>query len=441
LNTATNLTGKTRLSLLIGLLLLAGATEFSFRGPVRLWNGGMGWNDFLSPYIQATTWVHGKDPYSVQSLITYWPADVSRPSFVDSDAAAGRLERKRGIPSPYPLPSLVLISLFAALPWKIAVLLWSVISVIAVVVAAFALLAVCRCHLAELRSQIFLASVFALAPLHTGLATANPAVLAIAVSVISLWAKDAHREKAAGFLLAFAICMKPTVAAGLLLYFLVRRRWILIVTSSAVAGAVGIVGVVRLAFAGTPWISSYIENGRRMFATGSVDDFTRTAVVRFNMINSQVFFGGLLSDASTVKFLSHLLGLIMLIAWVWLCYRRRTSTGLLEIGAISILSLIAVYHRFYDAALLILPLAWSLLVVSKRSTQMIILATIAPFFVPGPIFLTNLANAGYISANITDRWWWNAIILPYQAWDLILLSGMLLYFLWKEPPERSQPAL
>jgi hypothetical protein len=439
-NKVTNLTGKKWLAVLVSLLLLACVMEFLFRGPVRLLNGGMGWNDFLSPYIQSTAWAHGKDPYSVQSLIAYWPREVSRPGFVDLDAAIGKLEMKRGMPSPYPLPSLVLISIFAALPWNIALWLWSAINVVAIVIAAFALLEVCGCRLRDLRSQLFLAAVLALAPLHTGLATANPAVLAIALVVIALWASQTHREKTAGVLLALAICLKPTVAAGLLLYYLLRRRWVLAVTAGATAATIGIAGVVRLAVTGTPWISSYLENNRRMFATGSVDDFTRAAPLRFNMINSQIFFGEMLSNASTVKLLSLFLGVALLLCWVWLCYRRRTSTGLLEISAISILSLIAMYHRFYDAALLILPLAWSLLRTSKRFIQLITFAAITPFFMPGAIFLTDHASFGYIPAATAHQWWWNVIILPHEAWDLILLSVLLLYFLWRESPERSESA-
>jgi glycosyl transferase family 87 len=420
-------------------VLLASVMECAVRGPLRLLREGTGWNDFLAPYIQATAWTHGEDPYSTKSLIAFWPSDVSRPPFVDSEAEAGRLEMKRGIPSPYPLPSLVLISLFAALPWQIALSLWSAISVVAVIAAALALLAICGCPLVKLRSQIFLAAVFALAPLHTGLATANPAVLAIALCVGAVWASHERRAKTAGILLALAICLKPTVAAGFLLYYLLRRDWTLVITTCAAAATIGVAGVARLAVAGTPWISSYLENSRRMFATGSVDDFARTVGVRFNMINSQVFFGGLFSNPSTVRLLSQLLGIGLLVCWIWLCYRRRGSTGLLEISAISILSLIAVYHRFYDATLLILPLAWNLLLVSKRSSQVIVLAAIAPFFVPGPIVLTGLASSGYVPAAITNQWWWDAIILPHEAWDLILLSVLLLYFLWRETPKRLPP--
>jgi hypothetical protein len=424
-------------SLLIGVLLLASLSEFSIRGPLRLFDVGMEWNDFLSPYIQTRAWLHGADPYDAQSLIVFWPSHNPRPTFVDADAAKGVLEKNCGMPSPYPLTSLVLLSVFAVLPWRVALTAWIAISVVAVVLAASALVEVCGRRLQDPRSVIFLALAFALAPVHTGLATANPAILSVSLVVGTFWAVRKNRNTISAVLLALAVCLKPTVAGGFLLYFVVRRHWRLLATTSVVTVVVALIGWVRLAVAGMNWIPSYLENSRRMFAVGSVDDFTRASWLRFNLLNAQVFFGGLVRDASMANLLARLLGVILLISWIWLCWRRRSSTGLLEISAISILSLIAVYHRFYDAALLMLPLAWSVLLVSRRSAALLTLATIAPFLVPGPALLAYFASTERIPMSIAGGWWWNGVVMPHEAWDLILLSLLLLYFLWTDLSETT----
>jgi hypothetical protein len=436
----SNQAGNRWRGVLVGLLLLASLAEFAMRGPVRLLHGGMGWNDFLSPYIQAKAWAHGDDPYTAQSLIRWWPTDNWRPPFVDENASARTLEMKRGMPSPYPISSLALLSPFAALPWHVALSLWEGISAAAVILAALALLAVCGSRFFDPCSQIFLVTMFALAPLHTGFATANPAMLAVSLVVAAFWATHSGREKTAGVLLAIAICLKPTVAGGLFLYYLLRRRWFVLAVTGTIAGIVTVVGASRLAVAHVHWLPSYVENSRRMFAAGSVDDFSRASGLRFNMINAQVFFGGIFSSGSTANLLARLLGIVLLVLWTWLCFRRRTSTGLLEVSVISILSLVAVYHRFYDAALLILPLAWSLLLVGKRSASFAILGAVVPFFVPGPTLLSDLAKSGHISQNITNSWWWYAIVLPHEAWDLILVTILLLWFMWREPPEKAVSA-
>lgn len=422
------MTSKTWCSILIALMLLASVAEFSVRGPLRLVRG-MGWNDFLSPYIQAKAWAHGQDPYSGRSLVSYWPSDDERPPWVETEAANGTLEMKRGIPTPYPLSSLVVLSPFTLIPWSVAEWLWIVISVAAVVVCPFALLSICGHTLFNPRAQLFVAAAFALAPLHTGLATANPAMLSVGLTAGTVWAKRSGRAKTAAILLAIAVCLKPTVAGGLLLYYLIRRQWKVVGIVCGIAAVVGVLGVSRLALAGVPWLPSYLENTRRIFAPGSLADFTRTDAIRFNMINAQVFFYSVLRNTSAANLVSRFLGSTLLGAWLWLCYRRQTRSELLEMSAIFIVSLIAVYHRFYDASLLIWPLAWCLLVVRKRSAALLTLATIVPFFVPGPVILAQLARSGWIAPNITNSGWWGAILLSHEVWDLILLAVLLLYFL------------
>ncbi|MGO8795542.1 MAG: glycosyltransferase family 87 protein [Candidatus Sulfotelmatobacter sp.] len=431
-----NVTSKKWLGVLVAMLLFACVAEFAIRGPVWLLQA-MGWNDFLSPYIQANAWAHGKDPYSAQTLVSFWPPGNSRPPWVDTEAANGTLEMTRGIPSPYPVTSFVVLSPFALLPWPLALILWGAVNLAAIALAPFALLSVCGIHPFELRAQLFLAAVFALAPLHTGLATANPAMLAVGLSFAAFWAAHSGKLTTDGILLALAICLKPTVAGGLLLYYVVRRQWKVAGVACALSATIALIGISRLALPGVPWFSSYFENTRHIFAPGSMDDFTRPDAIRFNMINAQVLFYSLLRNATIASRLSLLLGVTLLGCWLWLCYRRRTRSELIAISAISVLSLIAGYHRFYDAALLIWPLTWSLLVVRKRSTSFVILLTIVPFLVPGATLLSD--RMGSIPPAIVNGWWWRALVAPHRAWDLIFLAILPLYFLARKLSEASPP--
>ena len=424
------MTSKKWQSILVVVLLVVAVTEFGIRGPLRIAHG-TGWNDFLFPYIQAKAWAHGEDPYSPRSLISDWPSHVQRPPWVESDAASGLLELKRGIPTPYPLSSLVVLSPFTVLPWSVAITLWIVISTGAAVLSPFALISLCGVAIADLRAQVFLVAVFALTPLHTGLGTANPAMLAISLTVAAVWAEHRGKLSLAGALLAVAVCLKPTVAGGVLLYYLVRRRWRVTGIACAIAVAVAGLAVLRFQLAGVPWMASYIENTHRIFAAGSLADFARPDAIRFNMINAQVLFYSLLGNAPLANRLAQLLGAGLLGLWLWLCYRQRAPSELLEISAISVLSLISVYHRFYDAAVLIWPLAWCLLLVERRSVTILITAMIAPFLMPGPAVLTELASTGRIPSLVVNGWWWNAIVLPHEVWFLIFLTLLLLGFMFR----------
>jgi hypothetical protein len=359
---------------------------------------------------------------------------------VDRDAANGLLELKRGIPTPYPLTSLVVLSPFSLLAWSAAEPLWIVLNLAAVVLLPFALLSLCGCNLASLRAQLFLAAMFALAPLHTGLGTANPAMFAISLTVFTVWAARFDRAKTAGILLAIAVCLKPTVAGGLLLFYLIRRQWKVAGIACVFAALIGIIGASRLALAGVPWLASYFDNTRKIFAPGSLADFTARDALRFNMINAQVLLSSFCRSAFVADQLAHLLGAALLGCWLWFGWRRRARSELLEISAISVIILISVYHRFYDAALLIWPLAWSLLLASRRSTAVLTLVAILPFLVPGPTLLSELARAGRIPPAVSSGWWWNTVILSHEIWDLIFLAFLLLYFMGRGLSEES-PAM
>jgi hypothetical protein len=83
-------------------------------------------------------------------------------------------------------------------------------------------------------------------------------------------------------------------------------------------------------------------------------------------------------------------------------------------------------------------LAWSLLLVRKRLFAALTLATICPFLVPGAALLDKLALAGRIPSAIANGWWWNTIVMPHEAWDLILLAVLLLYVMSRDSVDESE---
>jgi hypothetical protein len=422
--------------ILVLAVLLASLAEFWVRGPLRLLHA-TGWNDFMSPYIQAKAWAEGKDPYSAQILVSLWPTDNPRPNWVDTDAAQGLLEKKRGMPTPYPLTSLVLLSPFTLMSWTMAFRLWTLVTIAAVLATALAFLSISAATLWRPRSQLFLAAMFALAPLHTGVAAGNPAILSISFGVLAVAAARTGRATWAGLLLAAAICLKPTVAIGLLLYFIVLRQWKIAAVSFGLAVLVELVGALRAVAGGVHWLSSYLADAHRIFGPGSLADFARSDPIRFNMVNGQVFVYSLLGNTGAANLLCWLLFFALGAWWILLCYDRDDS-DVLKISAISILTLVPIYHRTYDALLLAWPLAWAILLIRNHRRQLIVLLMIAPFLVPGPILLANLAQAGRIPPALSTQWWWTAFVLSHEVWDLILLSIVLLCFLSVERRHSSQ---
>ena len=428
---------------LVIFLLLAAAGGFLLRGPIRFVHRQMTWNDFLSPYIQADAWVRGKDPYCAGNIVLLWPPEDPRPDFVAREAADGSLPAKRGIPSLYPVTSLALLAPLTFLKWTVAETLWIAINTILLLLALVFLIAISGVSWRSLRVQFFLAAALALAPLHTGLATGNPAVLAIALTAGAVWADRRHKVIVSGILLALAVCLKPTIALAFVLYLVVCRHWRVVAVASAVTALIAAVAAGWLRHERIAWLASYFDNNRKILASGGLADFTSADPLRFNLVNTQVLFYSLFGSVSLAQWLSFFLAAALLAVWLSLSLRHRSSSeepnrqdGFLEISSLFVLSLLPVYHRFYDAGLLLWPLAWTLLMADRGRRQLWTMLAIAPFFAPGAAFLDRWTEQGRIPQRIAHRGWWNMIVMPHEIWSLIALSILLL--LWMN--SKSRPA-
>jgi hypothetical protein len=250
-------------------------------------------------------------------------------------------------------------------------------------------------------------------------------MLAVSLTVGVVWAARARRNAMAGILLALAICLKPQLGLCLLFYYVVRRHWRIAGLAAMTTALVAIGAGLRLAWAGAVWLPTYRENAAAIFGSGAVADFGHGRS-RFTMLNLQVLLSSFLASRPLINALAIGCAGVLAATWFWLCIRRRHHE-LLEIGAICVISLLPVYHQFYDAALLVWPLSWSMLIVRRRPVVLLTMALIAPFLVPGAAVLDQLTERGWLPAALVDRWWWNALVMPHAVWALLVLSLLLLY--------------
>jgi hypothetical protein len=120
-------------------------------------------------------------------------------------------------------------------------------------------------------------------------------------------------------------------------------------------------------------------------------------------------------------------GGVVLYLWGRLLSERR---DLLISSAVAVLTLLAVYHRFYDAAILCLALAWAASTYahepSLRRVAVGAAACCAVFFVPGAWMLQRLVNDGKISTQAAQSFWWNVIVIRHQNWALVALFVCLM---------------
>jgi glycosyl transferase family 87 len=419
---------------------MAGA-EFMVRGPVRAVRTATQFNDFLSPYIQANAWIRGLDPYSPQTLLKLWPAQAPHFSFLPKEVANGTLVANRGIPTAYPITALVLVAPFSLLPWNVAYAIWLAINLVLFPVTVCVLLSLAGVSYREPAGILLTAAALALAPFHTGIVTGNVSMVAIELSVIAIWAARRRRDVATAVLLAIAAGLKPQIGLCFLLYYLVRRRWRIVGVGLALLAGLAAVGLFRLDFGHTPWLGNYLNDNHILLETGVLGNFTSINPTRFGLINLQVALYPLLGSIGLTNGVAVSVGVIFLIAWLIGMARRcgDDEFELLDLSAIAVISLLPIYHRFYDAALLIFPLGWVILSFGRsRRFAVFSLLLMLPFLIPGGTLLETMESSGRIPSALAHRWWWEMIVMPHQVW-LLLLLGVLL--LCEMVMERSSPTV
>jgi hypothetical protein len=412
-------------NILLVILLLCAGGEFILRGPLRFVHAST-FNDYIPPYVQTRAWMQGEDPYSPQNLLRFWPPEANRVDFLSRVRPDDSLIFNWGIPTAYPLPTFALTAPLAALPWPIAQPVWLVITVLSFAVTVTSMMSFANLLPWTRSGLVFLAISLALAPFHTALAAGSIVSVAVAASAAAVWADSRKHEILAGLLLAAAVSLKPQIGLPFCFYYLVRRRWRIPAVAGGIVAILSTVAAVRLAMSGTVWLQSYLNDNRVLFARGSLGDFTEGNPIRFGLINSQVAAYALLHNRDAANLAAFALAAFAGLAWILLLGKTRRDD--LALSTLVVLSFMPVYHRFYDATLLVFPLAWSLTAWKGQFRAMaraVFVVIIAVFLVPGGSALEQLQRAGQFGA-LRNYWLWNALVLPHESWSILILALLLL---------------
>jgi hypothetical protein len=420
-----------KLKVTLWILIFVAAAVFIVRGPRRFFQNPTSWSDLSQNYAASKLWLKGQSPSDPRNFIALWKHETG-----------SRLETTdiRTHLAP-PLGGLVVMAPVAAFPWRAARVLWVAVLVIAFAATVGALAMAGGFHWNEPRALAFLAACLALAPFQTGIASGNPSILVIGFCAVAICAAQRQSDISAGILFGMACSMKPHLGAFLVLYYLVRRRWQLFGTALGTTAALNLVAVLYLQLRGASWIRDYLRNAKGFVAANPIDDFSTINPSRFTLINLQVPFFSITGNSSLSNLLAFAVGSLLLCAWLyWATRRSAQSDALLLLGAVSVLSLLPVYHRFYDAALLVVPLCWCIAngIVKQKMVAILTFLLLAPFLAPGTALLQQLAVLGKVPDTITQSWWWNCVVMPHETWALLLLCLLLLYAMKVEVVRRSQ---
>ena len=394
-------------------LVVATAT-FVVRGPMRAtwWS-----DDFAVPYSGARAWLQGVDPYQPDTLNRV---------LVDAGRETDSTGRAVNNSSVYLPPTLVPVTPVALLPWRAARIAWLCLNVLLAAWMVRSALSLSGLRWPDAEAVWLTGGIVALAPLHTGIAVGQIAMPSVTLLVIAMALINSGRENAGGVALGISTLLKPQLTGPFIAYYFLRRGRRGAAVAVAVCVAATVVSIGWLGINDIPWLDSWRAVMRSIMVPGSQHDPLGPWSVQLVELRTLIAVLTGADAAGTVGFA------LAAAAGVWLYVAGRTLDerhDLLLMSGVAVLSLLATYHRFYDAAILAVVLAWlardGVTGVPGRRGRWAALACCAVFFIPGAWAMQRLANEGRVPPWLSGSWVWEAILVRHQNWALVLLAALI----------------
>ncbi len=425
-------------------LLAACAALFVYRGLYRAAQGG-GSYDLVWMYSASRAWATGGNPYDIASADAAFVSGggpTSAERFRPLERAAG----SSGLI--YPPTTFVVMAPVALLPWKAATLAWGAINVLAFAGSVWALLRIAGLRAGESRAMALCCACLAFGPVHTSVAFGQTAMLPVALILLAQVAASRRRDALAGALLAVACALKPQLAGLFVVLEAMRGRWRVVGAAAATGAVIAGVGAGALWLRGIDWPAALRANVRA-FAESGVGSPTRENWLRFQMVNLQYPLHELISSRAVVAGLTWgavgaLLGALALATRPERARRAERAPSpadnLLALTVVACASLMAVYHRFYDAALLLPALGYVAAAWGRHAWARVLpfALLIGVFLLNGTAALHHLSQTGGPLERVAASVVWRTVLMPHQAWAILLL-GALAITLRSRPDPSPRP--
>lgn len=401
-----------------------GTLVFIVRGPVPALRA-TGNSDFALVWTCARVWIAGGDPYDLRVAGAEWDRS--------GEPAVWHITQ-RGPVLLYPPSTFVVAAPLAALPFRIAAAVWTILNLVAGAAAGWAV-----GRVAGLPRRLWLPySVGAvwLAPFATAVWLGQTPVVVLGLLALGELARVKGRAWVSGLLLGLGSAIKPQVGALFVVYELGRGRWRSVAAALAVGAALLAAGVARLEMAGVPWRASWGQMLHDFRTSGDADP-SRANPNRYQILDLSAPLHWFTDDRLLVRAL--VWGIVGAICLAYLLVDRRRAGRrgeapgeIVSLSMTAVVTLLVVYHRSYDAVLLVFPLALGMrmagsAVRADRTRGWVLLALMLPFAFPGMTVLTQLKNAGRLPEWLAQSTLWNAFVVPHATWALLAMAVWLVW--------------
>ena len=337
---------KLRTKLILGLWFSTCLLWFVYRGPYRQIFVTHG-PDFATIYAATRLWLDHDNPYNDAATL----APVRQ-------AAAGewaRLGPPERLPSSVYLPTVFpVIATFAWLPWAAANLLWCLLSI-----AAFLLLPVAivrDSRLAPAARWLLAGAIFAFFPAASGTSSGNPVIVAYGLVALTLYFAFSGNPIISGILLGVACALKPQLSICAVGVLLLWRCWQPLFIGFGVWLGTLIASVLRADSIAQYrfWLMSLEHNLSQIMAPGGINDPRPTNYYSYHLLNTQAIAGVFVQDRLALNAIVGVVTVGLLLLYLRLRTLSPTLCRWRDPAFFSAWTLLLVYHRYYDATLLLL---------------------------------------------------------------------------------------
>jgi hypothetical protein len=325
-------------------------------------------SDFKAVYYGARCLIQHTDPYKNGEILRVYQADGGQ---FPSDPIISRSVRRAMLVCINLPTSLFLVAPLAILPWGPAHVLWMILMAGSLILAAF-LMWDLGAGYAPVIAGVLIG--FVLANSEVLVIIGNAAGIVIGLCLVAVWCFLKKRFAAVGVLcLAISLAFKPHDAGLVWLYFLLaggvfRKRALQALVVAIVLSLPAILWVSQVA---PHWMQELHSNLLETSARGDLNDPGPTSMGAHTLgmvISLQTVISLFRDDPRFYNPATYLIAGLPILLWIVVTLRSRFSMerAWLALAAIAALSMLPVYHRIYDAKLLLLTVPACAMLWSER---------------------------------------------------------------------------
>lgn len=387
--------------------------------------------DFRMMYYPARCLIQRCDPYRESEVMrAYQTAGVDRSS--DTETVRQVVTRYVYLPSAF-----CFTAPFALLPWGPAHVLWMLFTIGSLVFGSY-LIWNLGADYAPIVSGVL--AGFLLANSEVLVITGTAAGIALSLCMVAVWCFLRNRFVGVGMLcLAFSLAIKPQDVALVWLYFLLagganRQRALQTLYGMVLLTLPVVVWVWCVA---PHWVQELRSNMSMFFAHGGINDPSPASAGAHGLgmvISLQAIISSFWDDPRIYNTASYILFAPLFLIWVFTTARARPSTErtLLALAAIAPLTMLPVYHRQYDAKLLLLTIPACAMIWGKCGVirKFALLLNVIGFLLTGDLpwaMLLGLISHVHVSSTGLSA----HLLVAVQVFPVpLVLLAMSVFYLW-----------